>query len=273
MIQGGIARTGDRSDAAREEKTRRYLDLTDRIVSADTSLIVWPEYALESYIQEPTRDRAAVLALSRRLHADLVLGGPRYDVIGRAVRYYNAAFLVRDGRVVAHEDKVQLLPLAELGVLGLGAGRAKYAPGNRHEVLPVRGSRLGTFLCWESMHPHLVRDVAVDADILANLSNDDWFGHPFPARHQLDIARFRAIENRRVLVRATATGFSAVVDPQGRIVAISGFGGSPEALQALVQPSRESTPYQHVGDALCWLALVVVIGTSGYAARRPRPIV
>src|SRR5262245_63991258 len=108
------------------------------------------------------------------------------------------------------------------------------------------------------MYPDLVRSFALQcAEILANPSNDDWFGHAAPARHLLDSASVRAIENRRYLVRPTATGFSAIIDPYGRAVALSGFG-TPEILTASVRPSRAETPYQHWPDMVSWVTLMFV---------------
>jgi apolipoprotein N-acyltransferase len=261
VVQGGLGRTAG-------EKVRRYLALTETAVAPDTRIVVWPEYALETHLQEPTPHRAAVLALGRRLGVDLVLGAPRYDVAASGVRYRNAAFLVRNGRVVAHDDKTLLLPFAERRMPWVSSAHAMYSPGTGHRPLPADGLSLGTFLCWESMHPHLIRGIAARSEVLVNLSNDDWFGHAAPARHQLDIARLRAVENRRWLVRATATGFSAVVDPTGRIVAESRFGGSPEVVHAAVRPSHETTPYQRIGDAFCWLTVATILAI-GVRARRP----
>ena len=125
------------------------------------------------------------------------------------------------------------------------------------------------------MYPELVRRFAdAGAEILANLSNDDWFGSRAAARHHLAIASVRAIENRRFLVRATSNGYSAIVDPHGRIVSRSGFG-DPEVLSAIIYRSNAKTPYQRWGDAVAWLAIgacfLVAIRSvafrSGVAAR------
>src|SRR4029450_10401071 len=100
-------------------------------------------------------------------------------------------------------------------------------------------------------------------DVLVTLSNDAWFGDAAPARHQLEIAALRAVENRRYLVRAAATGFSAVVDPAGRMLATSDFG-TTQVLHATVRASHVRTPYQRWGDALAWL---VIAGGAGAALR------
>jgi apolipoprotein N-acyltransferase len=108
------------------------------------------------------------------------------------------------------------------------------------------------------MYSDLVRNLALQgAEVLVNPSNDDWFGSSAPARHMLDIARVRAIENRRYLVRPTSTGFSAVIDPYGRILSLSRFG-APEVLTAVIFPSRAQTPYLRWGDTAVWIAILFV---------------
>jgi len=112
------------------------------------------------------------------------------------------------------------------------------------------------------MYPELVRRFAVaGAEVLANLSNDGWFGAAAPVRLALDMASMRAIENRRYLVRATTTGFSAIIDPFGRRVATTELG-RPEVLSATIRPARAVTPYQRWGDLFSWLAVAWVLGAS-----------
>src|SRR5262249_26779448 len=88
-----------------------------------------------------------------------------------------------------------------------------------------------------------------------------WFGAAAPARHALEIASVRAIENRRYLIRATTTGISAVIDPYGRIVTASEFG-TPAVLTAPIYRSRAQTLYQRWGDIVAWLTLTATCCTS-----------
>src|SRR5262249_53395392 len=93
----------------------------------------------------------------------------------------------------------------------------------------------------------------------ANPSNDYWFGAPEAARQQLWAASFRAIENRRWVVRATATGISAVIDAHGRVTARS-QGSGPEVVASALERSAAVTPYQIAGDggvALLFLAALL----------------
>ena len=261
VVQGGAPAV---DPAQRAAVLARYASLTRAGAAPDAELIVWPESAVETYLDEPSSARETVLQLGRDTRADVVLGGPHYTPSPSGTHYHNSAYLVRDGRVAARYDKQRLVPFAEDGRFAwlLGAGMTSYTPGSGASILPAAGLRLGTLLCIEAMFPDAVsRAVREGADVLVNLSNDAWFGHAAPARQQLEIAMLRAVENRRYLVRAAATGYSAVVDPHGRAVIESAFGVE-QVLNATVRASHAHTPYQRWGDAFAWLVMAGVAAAS-----------
>jgi apolipoprotein N-acyltransferase len=264
VVQGGTAPSPPQQPALRAARLEQYVKLTRVAAAGRPALIVWPEYAVESYLEEVSAARAAVLGIAAEAGADVILGGPHFEPAQSGTRYHNSVYLVRDGRLAGRYDKNLLVPFAEDDPLAGLVGRrgVRYAPGRGGAILPAAGLRAGVFLCVESMYPEYVRTLAGDgAQVLVNLSNDSWFAHPDAARHQLDIAALRAIENRRYLVRATPTGFSAVIDPHGRTIARSALN-APEVLAADVRASGVSTPYQRWGDAFAWLILACVAGAT-----------
>jgi apolipoprotein N-acyltransferase len=268
IVQGAVAPALHATVAERTAALDRYVALTRQAAGAD--LVVWPEYAVDFYLQDDVRARRAVLALSREVDVDLIFGAPHYARADGRTRYHNSAFLVRDGRFVARSDKLRLVPFAEESSLPWPFARrdAKYDAGREIHALPAASLRVGALMCGESMLPGLVRRVAAtDSDVLANLSNDGWFGHEAGARQQLDSAVLRAVENRRYLVRATTTGFSAIIDPRGRVRATSTFG-QPEVLTGDVHAARATTPYQRFGDTFAWLAVGLVAASTYRVARK-----
>ena len=175
----------------RPARLARYVELTRSGAAAETGLIVWPEYAVEAYLEEPSPTRDTVLRLADDARADLILGGPHYESSPAGTRYHNSAYLVRNGRLAGRYDKHRLVPGAEDDRFAslLGAVPTDYVAGRGGLCCRPAPLRVGTLLCFEAMFPELARRaVQAGAEILVNLSNDAWFGHPAPARQQFDIA-------------------------------------------------------------------------------------
>ena len=127
--------------------------------------------------------------------------------------------------------------------------------------MPVEGHRVGTFICYESVFPHLVRQfVARGSEVLVNLSNDGYFGRSAARYQHLLIARMRAAENRRWILRATNNGVSVAIDPAGRVRQRLAEYEETSARLGFSYES-ETTFYTRFGDWFAWLCLL-----SGLAA-------
>lgn len=271
IVQPGVARGFDWRPEYANDLPTELLARGDTAAVRDAALVVWPEGAVAFYLQEDTPQRRALLAaIGAAGTGAVLLGGPAYAYGERAVEYYNSIFLVRDGRVAGRYDKQRLVPLAERDDLhGLLPRAQAYAPGHDARPLDSRVGKLGAFVCFEAMYPeHVRRFVEGGAEVLANLSNDAWFGAEAPAEMHLAMARLRAVETRRWLVRATTTGVSAIVDPHGHVRARSAWG-EPAVVTGEVWRESVTTFYARHGDVLAKFdLLVVLVVTSGYAVRR-----
>jgi apolipoprotein N-acyltransferase len=129
--------------------------------------------------------------------------------------------------------------------------------------LTVAGQRLAVTICYEDLFGAEQLHYMPEATMLVNVSNDAWFGDSIAPHQHLDIARIRAAEVGRYLLRATNTGISAIIDPSGRVVAQSPQF-EPHLLEGAVQGFTGSTPYARWGNfAVVLIALIVL------AAQRP----
>jgi apolipoprotein N-acyltransferase len=119
--------------------------------------------------------------------------------------------------------------------------------------------RIATPICYEAVRPDFVRRMVAAArpHLLVTLANDARFGDSQEPWLHFALARLRAVEQRRYLVRATNSGISAVVDPAGRVVARTGVL-TRENLRALVHPLDGETVYARLGDRPAWVAAAVV---------------
>ena len=168
------------------------------------------------------------------------------------------------GDVVSQYDKMFLVPFGEfvpwpfsLFVEKITLEAGNFHPGSRVVVTEVGGHRVGTFICYESVFLRGVREfVRQGAEVLVNISNDSWYGSSAARHHHLLIARMRALENGRWLLRATNDGVTSVIDPIGRITAsLPSF--QQDVLVARFNYRTELTVFTRWGQWflwLCWLA-------------------
>jgi apolipoprotein N-acyltransferase len=146
-----------------------------------------------------------------------------------------------------------------------------FTPGKRGQTaMSVAGQRLAINICYEDLFGDELADALPAATLLVNLSNTAWFGDSLAQPQHLQIARLRALETGRPIVRATNTGMTAAIAPDGAVVAVlPPFVES--ALTVSVTGYQGSTPYIRLGDAAAvLLALLACLPTLG---QRRRPAV
>lgn len=180
---------------------------------------------------------------------------------------YNSAILVDpQGQRVFTYDKIHLVPFGEYEpfplinrvVAHLSDEVGGFHKGNKYAVgrLP-NGNTFGVFICYEAIYPGEVRRFAANgAQLLLNISNDGWFGRSAAAEQHLHMVRVRAVENRRWIVRATNNGFTASVDPYGRMVQPL----PPDVRAAADLPydfRTDETIYTRFGNWFAWLCVIV----------------
>jgi apolipoprotein N-acyltransferase len=195
-------------------------------------LMVWPESPAPFFDNNPTI-RNSLSQLARNQNAYIVAGTlgtfareaqaqETGDIANRAV------LITPTGEWVARYDKIHLVPFGEYVPFKsvfvfadkLTREVGNFRRGTERTVFSADGHRLAAFICYESVFPDEIRQFAQNgAQVFINISNDGWYG-PWgaPGQH-LNMARMRAIENRRWVLRATNTGITASIDPFGRVVA------------------------------------------------------
>lgn len=255
---------------ARALSHRYHLDQSRSLLSeTSVDLLIWPETSsLQPLPATLPISGAAVIAEPR---VPLLFGGVRRDEAGRR---FNSALLVGpDGMIRSAYDKRLLIPFAEVVPFGdvfEWWGRAaptlsRFHPGASGARLTLGDVRIAAPICYETIRPAYVRALVreSDASLLVSLTNDGWFGDSPEPRIHLRLARFRAIEHRRFLVRATNTGISAIIDPLGRVVGATPLF-EPATLIGQVALLDGHSLYRRVGawpGALSVLALAFLAWT------------
>lgn len=194
---------------------RMTADLEDR----GAGVVVWPETA---YPFPWPRRRRADMAGELAVRSEGVRGPVLFGAITRTDymhRWNSAIALEADGSVVGIADKVELLAFGEyvpfwhwLPPLQKAFRTPGLTPGDEPRILELAGAKIAVLNCYEDVLPRFARMVARrDPDLLVNVTNDAWFGDTAEPHLHHHVARMRAIETRRDLVRAVNTGVSAHV--------------------------------------------------------------
>ena len=278
LAQGNIAQDTKYDPDALPPMMALYAELTRQGAGAD--LIIWPEAAIPTYLEyiEPYAD--AIRRVAAEKGSTVLLGilqpAPHAKTIEE---FQNILVALTEERQVY--VKRHLVPFGEfypvpefirgwMRLMNLPTGDAIPGPADQ-PPLTVAGEKLAITICYEDVFGAEQLRYLADATLLVNVSNDAWFGDSIAPHQHLQIARVRAAEAGRYLLRATNTGVTAVVDAHGRVVdELPQFEAG--LLKATVRGYTGATPYARVGNYLvvlvCSGALVAVLAV----ARRRRPI-
>jgi apolipoprotein N-acyltransferase len=233
---------------------------------ADRPLVIWPENPAPFYFGRDPVFKQAMETMALRAGAYVVTGTVMFDATGRPRN--SAVVLDPQGRLLLVYDKIHLVPFGEyvpwwafpslVGKITFEAG--DFMPGREYKTAATPDGGIGVFICYESIFPQIVRRLVKNgAGVLVNISDDGWFGNSAAGSQHLEMARLRAIENGRYLLRATNDGVTAIIDPRGEILA-----RLPRYQTGVLPGSfsfiRSQTFYTAHGDIFAWLCVLVASG-------------
>jgi len=291
-----------------------YARLCHEAALQNARLIVWPETSLlyaweelapglsvEDVPQEwknCDRDRAEIADVVTSLAHTNVLVGVKADVLeaDKRERQYNSAVLIKaDGQIAGRYDKMHCVPFGEyvplrdwlpwLNKFAPYDYDYSITPGKQFTRFALDKYHFGVVICYEDTDPTLARQYVRSAegeptaDFLINISNDGWFDGTSQHEEHLAICRFRAVECRRTLARAVNMGVSAVIDGNGRVIALPGPTWKESkkvaaVLTAALPIDHRGSLYAQWGDWLpwsCWLAIGAgFLGTFFWPIRSSR---
>ena len=180
-----------------------------------------------------------------------------------------------DGNHIGRYEKIHLVPFGEYVpfaavpyICPQTTGRvSRFTPGEDRKVFRLNGHHYGVFICYEAVFADEVRHFAqLGAEVLVNISDDGWYGDTSAPWQHLNMARMRAIENRRWILRDTNNGVTAVIDPYGR-VRQSIPRHQVDALPAQYGFRDDITFYTEHGDVFAWACAILSLGAVGWSAK------
>ncbi|WAH57127.1 apolipoprotein N-acyltransferase [Pseudomonas silvicola] len=279
-VQGNVAQQLKWDPAYARSTLDHYRQLT--APHGDADLVVWPENAIALLREDVGPPLRAMDEAFKGRHQALITGIPVSQADGHGgQRFYNSLMVIGAGTGTYFKQKLvpfgEYVPLQQYlrAVMGLfDLPMSNFSPGPpRQPPLLAKGITVAPLICYEGVFPQLSAEQASHGQLIVTVSNDTWFGRSIgPAQH-LQIARMRALESGRWMVRATNSGITVLVDPLGHVQArLASFQSG--VLRGDVVPMTGSPPYLRwrlwplgSGCALV-LALAAVLGRSSRRRHR-----
>jgi apolipoprotein N-acyltransferase len=245
-----------------------------------SGIVVWPEVPAPFSLQD-TNFLARAQRMARGAGDGFLVGVIDWKPLpGGGIGASNSAALLDSaGALNFLYDKIHLVPFSEYvpwrKYLGFAGGITSligdFQHGSEYKIGRVSSGPFGVFICYEAIFPNEVRRFTLaGAEVLINISDDGWFGGSGAPEQHLAMARVRAVENRRWLLRDTNDGITVSVDPYGRIAAqlpphIRGELDAPYGFRS------DLTLYTRSGDWLPWLCVLAALVLLLSGAREVAP--
>ncbi|MEI6333545.1 MAG: apolipoprotein N-acyltransferase [Methylococcaceae bacterium] len=262
LIQGNITQ----DQKWRPENKLKTLQLYKELTAAhwNSVVVIWPETSIPAYLSEVNEWFLQPLSNAAKQHnTDLIVSLPVHD--NATDEKYNAVMTL--GKEAGLYRKKHLLPFGEylpwqpvsgfiLNSLAIKLGN--FTPGNIDQpLLKAGGYSFITSICYEDAFGDAGLTGLPDAAYLVNVTNDGWFGNSIEPYQHLQMARMRALETGRFMLRATNTGVTAVIAPDGRIINQAPLF-TTTVLTETITPMGGMTPYANRGDTPFVIVLLIL---------------
>jgi len=277
LVQANMSLMGKRQN--KNEGLERHIRLTEELKQqTQLDLVVWSETSVMSAVLETEADQKLRKQFTRKLGVPALFGSVLVRPVEDAREYvlFNSALLTdKRGSMVGRLDKQYLLAFGEYLPFGETFPILyEWSPHTGHfkagdsfiQPLHLGAHEIAVVICYEDVLPSFVNRLVGqgDPELLANLTNDAWFGDSTEPWIHLALAKFRAVEQRKFFVRSTNSGVSAFIDPVGRVIANTKTFEEASA-HATLRWLKGKTPYTLWGDAPWWLASLASVA---FAFRR-----
>jgi len=283
-VQGNMGLMAKRENPS--EGLRRHRQMTGELRDAGADFVVWSETSATF----PTREELAMNTpffrdkFASSLKVPTIFGAVLFRVDADRERWFNTAISVdAKGEVRGRYDKQFLLAFGEYLPFGetfpilykWSPHSGRFSPGTSLDPVPVdiKGTvhKVSVLICYEDILPGFTNRAVAHADpeLLVNMTNDAWFGDTNEPWQHLALAKLRAIEHRRFLVRSTNSGVSAIIDPNGAVV--DGTLSTPfraEAHHGEIRWLRGGTVYELLGD-VPWYVVTIAMAVAAFRRRNP----
>lgn len=242
----------------------------------EKDLVIWPENAIPVL---HSRARGFLEQIDREVKSQgstLILGMPVDDYSAEHLRYYNSVISLGQGSGQYHKQKLvpfgEYVPLQSMlrGLIDFfDLPMSDFARGSSQQELltAADGAVIAPYICYEVVYPDFAANLARDSGLLLTVSNDTWFGESIGPLQHFQMARMRALETDRFLIRATNDGLSALIDNKGEVLeTIPRF--EKGVLSGTAEVRKGSTPFMILGSLPTIIFSLLMLAITLFAKRR-----
>ncbi|MCX7724477.1 MAG: apolipoprotein N-acyltransferase [Thermodesulfovibrio sp.] len=270
IVQGSIPQNEKWDFNKANEIINIYKNLTLKAKTYNPQLIVWPETAVPFIFEKNKYFSMDLINFVKEQKVYLLFG----SIMERQVeKYTNSAILIDLNGVIAYYyDKIHLVPFGEYVPLRkilffidkLTVGVGDYQAGSSYNMAITPFGNFATLICYEIIFPEQVRKFYLKGgSFIVNITNDAWFGTTSGPYQHFSMAVFRAIENRKPLIRAANSGISGFIDSYGRIINKTKLFERTYLVED-IQGNEKISFYTKYGDLFAYiciiLSLIFIIG-------------
>lgn len=245
-----------------------YRDKT--LQSWDKDLIIWPEAAIPAYLHEIPRYLNNLSREAKTSQTTLITGIPYLETDDdNHITYFNSVIALGAGTGIYHKQK--LVPFGEYipfqdqirGLLPfLDIPMSSFTPGSKDQNnLSANQLNIAPFICYEILYPDFVASRSQDTDVLITISNDAWFGRSTGPDQHFEMARMRALELGKPLLRSTNNGITAHIDHKGKVV-VKAPSYEVFTLNSEVSLTTGKTPFSSWGS-MPMIVICILLATAG----------
>lgn len=281
VIQGNIEQDRKWDPTYQDAVMQTYSKLSLKAISSSPAIIIWPETSVPFFFGTDRENTEKLTDFQNRLDAYLLFGsvlvkekGAKRDLLSNS-----ALLLDKTGTVSYVYDKIHLVPFGEYVPLQnflffidkLVVGIGDYMSGDRYMIAETPIGGFATLICYEVIFPGLVRKFYLKGgDFIVNITNDAWFGKTTGPYQHFSMAVFRAVENRKPLIRAANTGISGFIDSNGRILSKTNLFQQAILTNDVKTDSTKSfyTKYGDLFSYLCIVSSILLLADILSKARR-----
>jgi len=268
LVQGNIPQSLKYEPEQKPMILDRYETLTRTAIIGEPELIIWPETASPDPIRFDIESYSLATNLVAIANASVLVGSIDWSAPPAPAEPFNAAVLFHpEYRPLQIYRKMHLVPFGEYVPLGnifpffqwLTPIEGSFKQGNEYTMFDLKNTTFGTVICFEDTVANLYRKfVKQGADFMVNLTNDAWFKKSPEAEIHLANSIFRAVENRRPLIRSTNHGITCVIDKFGFVrTRLAPFQEGIINAEVEINTFEEQTFYTMHGDVFVGLCAAI----------------